>query len=719
LLDTAGAGQYIFLGQGTGNGNLQVASGAALNATGILIGRDNARVGTLTVSGGSISMEELFVGDGRGGGGGGSGTATISGGTITLSNQFQIGAASNASGTVSMSGGSVTSTNLIVGAAGAGTFVQTGGTSTITGTSFLIASNSASNSVVNLQGGTMNASNATVRVGGSGSGTGGLGLFGGGTLNAAGVVVAANSSFTDLGGVLNVTGGITNNGAWIFSPSNAHSVSYSIGGTGGVTKNGVGNLTLAAANTYTGDTTLNVANIRLGINNAISTNSVFRFGATAGNRRLQLQGFNQTLGGVDDTAATGGNLFVESAADNTSNAPATLTLNVAAAQSYTFRGRVQDAFNGANSALTLVKSGAGTQVLSGGANVSYSGTTTVNAGVLEFGGTNTVANNSAMTVNAGGTVRFSSGGTRSNTISGTGSLEKAGANTLTLSGNNTFSGGTLVSAGTLQLTNGGSVAGNITNNATLSISRTDNSTLTNVLSGTGTLTKDGSGTVTLTGNTAYTGPTTVTLGALVVSNSSLSARIVSNSVTIDFTSAPVTGTTYTVLSGALATNSLASSAVNGLGSGQAAVLANAPNLVVQVSAAPATNGYAAWADYWTTNAANPGSFDTNGAADPDGDGFVNDVEYAFDGDPKVGTPALMTVTTAGTNAVFSWVERTNGVTYAVQKNGTLTNDWTNTGITGSVAANQSGVLLSPEYVRKEFTTNASGKDFYRVRATTP
>jgi autotransporter-associated beta strand protein len=464
LLDTAGAAQYIFLGQGSGNGNLQVASGAALNATGILIGRDNARVGTLTVSGGSISMGELFVGDGRGGGGGGSGTATISGGTITLSNQFQIGAASNASGTVSMSGGSVTSTNLIVGAAGAGTFVQTGGTSTITGTSFLIASNSASNSVVNLQGGTMNASNATVRVGGSGSGTGGLGLFGGGTLNAAGVVVAANSSFTDLGGVLNVTGGITNNGAWIFSPSNAHSVSYSIGGTGGVTKNGVGNLTLAAANTYTGDTTLNVANIRLGINNAISTNSVFRFGATAGNRRLQLQGFDQTLGGVDDTAATGGNLFVESAADNTSNAPATLTLNVAAAQSYTFRGRVQDAFNGANSALTLVKSGAGTQVLSGGANVSYSGTTTVNAGVLEFGGTNTVANNSAMTVNAGGTVRFSGGGTRSNTISGSsGILEKAGANTLTLSGNNSFSGALSVQAGLLGLnTTGGAAAGSVT-----------------------------------------------------------------------------------------------------------------------------------------------------------------------------------------------------------------------------------------------------------------
>jgi autotransporter-associated beta strand protein len=492
LLDTAGAGKFIFLGQAGGNGNLQVATGANLAATGLLLGRDTLRVGTLAVSGGSIAVGELFVGDGRGGSGGGSGTATISGGTLTLSNQFTIGAAATASGTVTMSGGSVTSTNLVVGAAGGGTLTHSGGTLTVTGTSFLIASNSASNSVVNLSGtATLTANSATVRVGGSGAGTGGLGLFGGGTLNAAGVVVAANSSFTDLGGTLNVTGGITNNGAWIFSPSNNLTSSYSIGGSGGMTKNAAGVLTLNAANTYTGDTTLNQANIQLGIINALPTTTIFRFGANANNRRLQLQGFNQTLGGVDSTGA-GGNLFVQSAADNLSNASATLTLNVAAAQSYTFSGRMLDAGGTAtNSALALVKSGSGTQVLSGDSTfVAYSGATTVNGGVLEFAGANSVANNSAITL-GGGTVRFSGGGTRSNTITGSGNLEKTGANSLTLSGNNTFAGATTISNGVLELARvGGPSLGSTTSvtvgtGATLLISQNEqvNSSATVTLSG--------------------------------------------------------------------------------------------------------------------------------------------------------------------------------------------------------------------------------------------
>jgi autotransporter-associated beta strand protein len=680
LLDTAGAGQYIYLGQGTGNGNLQVANGAALNATGILIGRDNARVGTLTVSGGSISMGEFFVGDGRGGGGGGSGTATISGGTITLSNQFQIGAASNASGTVSMSGGSVTSTNLIVGAAGAGTFVQTGGTSTITGTSFLIASNSASNSVVNLSGtATLTANSATVRVGGSGAGTGGLGLFGGGTLNAAGVVVAANSSFTDLGGTLNVTGGITNNGAWIFSPSNALTTSYIVGGSGGMTKNGTGVLTLAAANTYTGDTTLNVANIRLGINNAISTNSVFRFGATAGNRRLQLQGFNQTLGAVDDTAATGGNLFVESAADNTSNAPATLTLNVAAAQSYTFRGRVQDAFNGANSALTLVKSGAGTQVLSGGANVSYSGTTTVNAGVLEFGGTNTVANNSAITL-GGGTVRFSGGGTRSNTITGSGNLEKSGANTLTLSGANSHSGSTTVNEGTLVISSTG--------------------TLTFTIGGTGT--NNG---LLGTGTTSVNGQFAFDLSAA-STNTNATWTIVANTLTNSY------GTNF-IVTGFNGAGGLWTNTTNGVNY----VFAQS-NSVLSVQSTGAPTPYNAWVAYW--QGVDPNFTNTAGTDNPDGDPFDNNEEFAFDGNPAVGTGALLTSVKVGTNVVFNYVAltNTNAVTYQVQNTTNLSvGPWSNSVVMISNAANQSGISLTNSYLRKEFVVPAAGREFYRVQAT--
>ena len=127
--------------------------------------------------------------------------------------------------------------------------------------------------------------------------------------------------------------------------------------------------------------------------------------------------------------------------------------------------------------------------------------------------------------------------------------------------------------------------------------------------------------------------------------------------------------------------------------------------------------YNAWVAFWQTNSA--GFTDTAGNADPDGDGFVNDVEFAFDGDQTVGTPALMTVTPVGSNAVFNWVESTNGVVYTVQTNSTLTNAWTAAaGLTISNSANTNNVLLAPTYVRKEFIiTNATGKEFYRVQAT--
>jgi autotransporter-associated beta strand protein len=136
--------------------------------------------------------------------------------------------------------------------------------------------------------------------------------------------------------------------------------------------------------------------------------------------------------------------------------------------------------------------------------------------------------------------------------------------------------------------------------------------------------------------------------------------------------------------------------------------------VLSVSGGAPAGNYA----NWLTNYPSLTGTNALGSADPDGDGLANEVEFAFDGNPTVGTPALMTARLTGTNTVFNWIERTNGVTYAVEKSTALTNGWTAaTGLVISNSANQTGVLLAPTYVRKEFVTGASGKEFYRVRAT--
>ena len=107
--------------------------------------------------------------------------------------------------------------------------------------------------------------------------------------------------------------------------------------------------------------------------------------------------------------------------------------------------------------------------------------------------------------------------TYSNIISGTGSLTQLGAGTLILTGANTYTGGTIISEGTLQIGNGGvigSVTGDILDNAALAFDRSDIITYGGVISGTGSLSQNGTGTLILTADNTYTGGTTISAGIL-------------------------------------------------------------------------------------------------------------------------------------------------------------------------------------------------------------
>lgn len=104
------------------------------------------------------------------------------------------------------------------------------------------------------------------------------------------------------------------------------------------------------------------------------------------------------------------------------------------------------------------------------------------------------------------------------TKSGAGKVVLTGTNTY--SGATTINAG-IVQVGNGGTT-GTTGTGNITNNAELVINRSDAITVSNIIGGTGTFTQSGAGTTTLGGTNTYTGLTTVTAGVLAIDGDSIS-----------------------------------------------------------------------------------------------------------------------------------------------------------------------------------------------------
>jgi outer membrane autotransporter protein len=99
------------------------------------------------------------------------------------------------------------------------------------------------------------------------------------------------------------------------------------------------------------------------------------------------------------------------------------------------------------------------------------------------------------------------------------SLTKMGLGTLVLSADNTYSGGTTITDGTLQLGNGGntgSIVGDVLNHGALAFNRNDSLTFAGAISGTGQVIQMGSGTTLLSGDNSYSGGTTLAGGTLQV-----------------------------------------------------------------------------------------------------------------------------------------------------------------------------------------------------------
>ncbi len=344
----------------------------------------------------------------------------------------------------------------------------------------------------------------------------------GGTLVATNVDALGSGDVTDDATLELNTGGTFDN---------------AIGGSGNVVKSGADTLTLSGSNSYTGGTTIsggtlvasNVEALGTGdvTNNAtleLNTGGDFinNIGGTgrvekSGDDTLTLSGSNTYTGG---TLINGGTLVASNVealgtGDVTDNA--TLALNTG--------GTFDNAISGSGQ---VVKSGDETLTLSG--TNSYTGGTTISGGTLVA--TNVEALGSG-DVTDDATLALNTGGTFDNAISGSGQVVKSGDKMLTLSGANSYSGGTLISDGTLVASNVEALGtGDVTNNATLALNTGGD--FTNNISGSGQVVKSGDDTLTLSGANSYTGGTTISGGTLVATNvDALGTGDVTNSSTLE------------------------------------------------------------------------------------------------------------------------------------------------------------------------------------------
>lgn len=265
----------------------------------------------------------------------------------------------------------------------------------------------------------------------------------------------------------------------------AGSVSAKLGGAVGLAKTTPGTVILSGANTYTGPTTVSEGVLSLAGGAAIADTGEVNVGSTGTLNLLN----NETIGSLSGAA---GSLV-------TLNAN---MLNTGDASNALFAGVI----NGTGG---LVKQGAGTLTLTG-AN-TYTGGTTVSAGTLQGNATSlqgNILNNAAVVFDQ------ATAGTYAGAMSGSGALTKKGVGLLILTGGNIYSGGTTVSAGTLQ-GNADNLQGNIVNNAAVVFDQATAGTYAGSLSGTGSLTKQGAGSLTLTGANTFGGSATVAAGTLV------------------------------------------------------------------------------------------------------------------------------------------------------------------------------------------------------------
>jgi len=332
----------------------------------------------------------------------------------------------------------------------------------------------------------------------------------------------------------NTTLGITTFELPILATANS-TISANIGTatTGSLTLSGTGNVTLTAANAFTGTTFVNNATLTYGASNALSSG-----GLTVVGGLVNLNGNSDTVGSISlnaGTITTGagtltGNGTFSTVANNNFASVITGNLGLGANATFTINDGLMD--NDAlisaviSGAFTFAKAGTGVLELSGSNN--YSGATTISGGILRLGATGGVTNTPLGTTAAGTTVTGASsaldlngytlGTAEALTLSGalaTGALQNTSSTAVSYTGLITLGAASTITSnyGDISITNGGNITG-----ATfgLTVGGAGNGNLySNLNTTSGTLTKNGVGVWTIYGGAStFTGLTTISAGTL-------------------------------------------------------------------------------------------------------------------------------------------------------------------------------------------------------------
>jgi len=528
-----------------GGGTVTISdTSTATTPGGLLIGWGGGGNFTMDVTSGTLTISNPTVNESTGvgtltlgeSGGGQTGTLNQSGGLV-VAPYVRVRAGT---GVYNLNSGTLQTTRIASLGIGPMTFNFGGGTLEATGTSITgLTGDSGISMVVGAGGGTVNNGGFATLMNAPISGTGNLTLAGGGTTTytannthsgtttlSAGTLRIGNSGTTG-----NLTGPLVNNAAVIFARSDNATYTSVISGSGTLTKQGSGTLVIGPSNTYTGLTTIASGTLQsgnfslagiVGGSYDVATNAKLAFSRNVDNVSFGSQSISGA-GDVEFQAQVAGYYAFRGTYTGTLSYSGQTIVNLTTSTSAQwFQNTLWLEKDNVLPSATVVnlQSGKIYNRSQTGTGISVAGLTgnagtfiTTDQGIQKW--TVTVAADTSHTY--AGVIGADGTGTGNDNLSFT----KAGAGTQIFTGSNSYTGGTFVTSGTLQIGAGGTsgqIAGNVSvTGGSLVFDRSNDITFAGDISGTGsagTVIKRNATTLTLPGSVPFTGSLNVEAGSL-------------------------------------------------------------------------------------------------------------------------------------------------------------------------------------------------------------